>query len=105
MGKLTGKPRGVRYTKHQTEACREKIRTSHIIRRLQLHFNGKLELSSAQLTSAKLLLDRVLPVLTAAEVTGEVATFVMRLPEPAPSMEEWQRTNSVQHECDTDTKH
>ncbi len=91
MGKLTGRPHGVRYTLHQTDACRQKIRTSHIIRRLQLHFNGKLELSPTQVRSAELLLSKTLPALASVEHTGDVATFVMRLPDQATDTAAWER--------------
>ena len=88
-------PRGVRYTKHQTEACRQKIRTSHIIRRLQLHLDGKLELSPTQVRCAEIMLNKTLANLSATEHTGDVASFVMRLPEPAADTATWERTNSM----------
>ena len=87
--------RGVRYTKFQTEACREKIRTSVIISRLQRHIAGKLDMSPTQVRCAEILLNKSLANLTATEITGDVASFVMRLPEPAADVDTWQRTNSV----------
>jgi hypothetical protein len=104
-GRVTGRPTGVRYTKHQTEACRAKIKTTQILNRLQRHLEGKLELSPTQVRCAEIMLNKSLANLTATEISGDVASFVMRLPEPAPSMDDWQRTNSVRHERDTDTKH
>jgi hypothetical protein len=41
------------------------------------------------------LLNKSLANLTATEITGDVASFVMRLPEPAVNTETWERTNSV----------
>jgi hypothetical protein len=95
--------RGERYTKFQTEACRAKIKTSHIIRRLEQYFNGDIELSMGQIRSAEILLNKTLANLSATEVTGDVAQFVMRLPEPAADTATWERTTSVSP--DIDTKH
>jgi hypothetical protein len=96
MGKKpTGRPTGVRYTKFQTEACRAKIKTSAIIGRLQRHLEGKLELSPTQVRCAEIMLNKSLANLTATEITGDVASFVMRLPEPAADTATWGRTNSV----------
>jgi hypothetical protein len=97
--------RGERYTKFQTEACRAKIKTTQIINRLQAHLEGKLELSATQVRCAEIMLNKSLANLTATELTGDVASFVMRLPEPAVDTETWSRTNSMQQERDTDTKH
>jgi hypothetical protein len=97
--------RGERYTKFQTEACRAKIKTTAIINRLYAHIEGKLELSPTQVRCSEILLNKSLANLTATEITGDVASFVMRLPEPAPDTATWERTNSMQQERDTDTKH
>jgi hypothetical protein len=87
--------RGERYTKFQTEACRAKIKTTQIINRLQAHLEGKLELSATQVRCAEIMLNKSLANLTATELTGDVASFVMRLPEPAVDTATWERTNSV----------
>jgi hypothetical protein len=87
--------RGERYTKFQTEACRAKIKTTQIINRLQAHLEGKLELSATQVRCAEIMLNKSLANLTATELTGDVASFVMRLPEPAADTATWERTNSV----------
>jgi hypothetical protein len=89
MTKPTGKPHGVRYTKHQTDACREKIRTSAIIGRLQRHINGKLDMSPTQVRAAECLLSKTLPSLQSAEVTGDVVQYVARLPDVAPNAQAW----------------
>jgi hypothetical protein len=89
MTKPTGKPTGVRYTKHQTEACREKIRTSAILGRLQRHINGKLDMSPTQVRAAEILLAKVLPSLQSAEIKADVRQYVARLPEPASDAAAW----------------
>jgi hypothetical protein len=87
--------RGERYTKFQTEACRAKIRTSVIISRLQRHIAGKLDMSPTQVRCAEILLNKTLASLSAQEITGDAASFVMRLPEPATDTASWERTTSV----------
>lgn len=83
-----------RYTKHQTEACREKIRTTQLINRLQKHINGKLDLSPTQVRGIEILLNKTLANLQATEVKGDVAHYVARLPEPAKTAEEWSELYS-----------
>ena len=98
--------RGERYTKFQTEACRAKIKTTQIINRLQGHLSGDFELTPTQVRCAEILLNKSLASLTATELTGDVASFVMRLPEPAADTASWERTNSVASPLpDTGTKH
>lgn len=60
-----------RKIRHDAET-REKIRAAHIIRRFQLHFNGKLELSKDQISTGKILLDKCLPDLQSVEYSGDV---------------------------------
>jgi hypothetical protein len=50
-------------------------------------------MSPTQVSAAKILLDRTLPVLSAAELTGGVTNFVARLPEPAKDAETWAANN------------
>jgi hypothetical protein len=47
-----------RLNPRHTELVREKIRTSYLINRLTAHVEGKVELSSAQVQSARILLDK-----------------------------------------------
>lgn len=54
---------------HQT-SVREKIKVSNIIDRLEKHVNGEIELTTAQVTSARVLLDKSLPSLQATELSG-----------------------------------
>jgi hypothetical protein len=81
-----------RYTKHQTEACRAKIKTTQLVNRLMRHINGKLELSATQVRSIECLLNKTLPNLQQAEHTVDVKTYVARLPEPAPDAAAWLAT-------------
>lgn len=55
---------------HQ-DSVREKIKVSNIIDRLEKHVDGEIELSATQVTSARILLDKSIPNLTATELTGE----------------------------------
>jgi hypothetical protein len=89
MTKPTGKPTGVRYKKIQNEACREKIRTSAILGRLQRHINGKLDMTPTQVRAAEILLSKVLPSLQSAEIKADVTQYVARLPEPAADAAAW----------------
>jgi hypothetical protein len=73
----------------QTDACREKIRTSAIIGRLQRHINGKLDMSPTQVRAAEILLSKTLASLQSAEIKADVASYVARLPTPAANTEAW----------------
>jgi hypothetical protein len=102
----TGHRHGERYTKHQTEACRAKIQTSNIIHRLQKHLAGDVELSPTQIRCAEILLNKSLANLTATEITGEVAQFVIRVPEPAATMADWEAKVAARDADQTEgTKH
>lgn len=70
LPKVPGAPRGLRRFKpHHQEDVRNKIQTSQIINRLQDHMHGRCELAPTQVAAAKILLDRVVPVLSAVEQT------------------------------------
>ena len=43
---------------HHQEDVRKKIQASQIINRLQAHFDGTIELTSSQIQTAKILLDK-----------------------------------------------
>lgn len=58
----------------RAESWREKIRISEIINRLQDFTTGKCEMSPAQVKAAQVLLDRVMPTLSASEVTKRTET-------------------------------
>jgi hypothetical protein len=87
--------RGDGYRTKQLDLCREKIKTSQLLNRLQNNALGILELNSVQQRSIEILLRKVLPDLSQVEQTGDVTSFVMRLPEPAVDTATWERTNSV----------
>jgi hypothetical protein len=95
-----------RYRRKHLELSREKIKTSQLLNRLQ--DNGLAEknfLDPNQIRCIEILLRKCLPDLSATELTGDVASFVMRLPEPAQDTATWEATTSVQHARDMDTKH
>jgi hypothetical protein len=94
--------RGDGYRTKQLDLCREKIKTSQLLNRLQNNALGLLELNSVQQRSIEILLRKTLPDLTATEITGDVASFVMRLPEPAADMASWRRSVA---DPEADTKH
>lgn len=54
---------------HQ-DSVREKIKVSNIIDRLEKHVEGEIELTATQVTSARILLDKSIPNLTATELSG-----------------------------------
>ena len=78
-----------------TEDHREKIQVSHIIRRLSKHVEGEVEMTTSQISAAKILLGKVLPDLQATQLTGEMTTnYVARMPTKSESAEEWQQMYS-----------
>jgi len=50
---------------------RERIQTSMLIKRLEDHALGKLELTKTQVTAIQILLRKTLPDLTNHEITGD----------------------------------
>ena len=56
---------------HQ-DSVREKIKASQIINRLQDHVKGDIELSTTQVQSARILLDKSVSSLHSTELSGEV---------------------------------
>lgn len=53
----------------QTEATREKIRAAHIINRLHDYIDAKIEMAPAQVKACQVLLAKVLPDLSASDIT------------------------------------
>lgn len=84
-------PRGKRYTLHQTDACRAKIKTTLLVNRLTAHAMGELDLTQTQVRSIEILLNKTLANLSAQELTGNVTNYVARLPTPAASAEAWSQ--------------
>ena len=78
MGRVTGRPTGVRLTKRQADSCRAKIRTTQLINRLQANANNELEkeMSTGQVRSAEILLNKTLPNLSATELKADVSNTV-----------------------------
>ena len=74
-----------------SENTRLRIKTTMIVKRLEDHIDGKVDMSSSQVRAAEVLLNRTLPVLqsTTMEVSGgmEVKSVVSEEPITA---EEWQ---------------
>jgi hypothetical protein len=90
--------------KHQ-DTTRAKIGNSQILNRLIKLVNGEIDPSAMPphvVTAALGLLRKTVPDLSQVEQTGDVASFVMRLPEPAADMASWQRSVA---DTEADTKH
>ncbi len=71
------------------EQLRAKIDGGRIIKLLNSHIFDGQEISPTQLQVAKIMLDRVLPVLQSQEIKGDVAHYVARLPSVAQSADAW----------------
>ena len=73
MTKPTGRPTGVRLSPYHSAEVRAKIQCSQLINRLTDHVNGKVEMTPAQVQSAKILLDKGLSnAPTDMNVTGNM---------------------------------
>ena len=82
----------------QDDQTRAKIQAGNIIHRLQLAFNGDLELSREQISIANILLRKVLPDLQSTENKTEITVqSVMRMPTPAKQVDEWQSQVTSRH--------
>lgn len=80
-----------RYKTAHTELSREKIRTTQLIKRLQDNALAPQEfLTANQVRSIEILLRKSVPDLSATEIKGDVASFVMRLPEPIENVKDWE---------------
>ena len=80
-----------------SEEHRAKIRNSNILNALIEHIEGRREMGASQVTAALGLLRKILPDLSAAEITSETTVrFVARVPEKAASSEAWQKHHSPQ---------
>lgn len=82
----------------QDDQTRAKIQAAQIINRLHKCIMGELELSSQQVSAAKILLGKVIPDLSAVEQTTEVTVRnVVEMPAPVKTTDEWQSTVATQH--------
>ena len=66
----TGNPTGRQKGYTHPEKVRQRIRAAHLIRRLEQHADGEIELKPAQIKSIEILLNKSLPSLSATEVTN-----------------------------------
>lgn len=59
------------------DLVRARIQTTQLVKRLQDHVHGKVELSATQVRAAEVLLARTLPTLTQTDlnVDGQLGTF------------------------------
>lgn len=74
------------------EETRKKIQTSQLINRLTSHALSPTPLMDAsQVAAIRILLGKVLPDLSATELSGEIEhNYVARMPAPVRDMAEWQ---------------
>jgi hypothetical protein len=80
-----------------TEEHRVKIQNSNILNALIEHAEGKREMSSTQVSAALGLLKKVMPDLSAAEITQETThRYVARVPEKQPDADQWQQKHAPQ---------
>jgi len=82
----------------QPEQVRAKIRAAYLIRRLQDHIKGKINLSPTQVRSIDILLRKIIPDLTQTSVTGELTTkYVVEVP-PLLTKNEWlEKYQKLEH--------
>ena len=78
-----------RYNKLHLDICREKIKVSQLLNLLQNNAFGKIALDPVRQRSAEICLKKALPDLSATEITGSIASYVARLPEPAANVQDW----------------
>lgn len=85
-----------RKRKFQPEAVRQKIRGSHLVRRLQQHIDGKIELTMAQVRAIDILLRKIVPDLVQTSISGELQhKYVVEVP-PLLTKDEWSKKYRVQ---------
>jgi len=87
-GATQQKKRSVRHKLSHDTKTREKIRTSHIIKRLEKHIDGELDMSASQVRAAEILINRTLPILSAVEMESNVVTNHVVSSEPL-DVDEW----------------
>jgi hypothetical protein len=72
------------------EQTRLKIKTSQLLNRLNALIAGEIEMPPHAVTAALGLLRKVLPDLSAQELSGGVTNYVARLPTPAKDVSAWE---------------
>ena len=79
------------YERNKVELCRETIKTSQLLNRLQDNGLAKTEfLTAGQIQSIKIALDKALPNLSAQDVTIETAHPFAVLPAVIPGETDWE---------------
>jgi hypothetical protein len=78
------------------EEHRDKIRNSNILNALIEHVQGKREMAATQVTAGIALLRKVLPDLTAVELSGEVKQ-TYAISDKLPTEEEWEAERATAH--------
>lgn len=76
------------------QRTRDRIKTSMLVNRLSDHVLNDAKMSQTQIRAAEILLNKTLANLSATEITGDVAHYVARLPQPAASISDWEQLNS-----------
>ena len=84
--------KGVRLDPNHQERTRAKIQASQILNRLIKLCNGEIEMPPHAVTAALGLLRKVMPDLSAQELSGGVANYVARLPSPAKDSDDWAKS-------------
>ncbi len=77
-------------TSLMTDAHRVKIQNSNILNALVEHTLGIRDMSATQVTAGVALLRKIMPDLAATELSGGIANYVARLPQPAKTVDDWQ---------------
>jgi hypothetical protein len=80
-----------RKRRFNTDEVRQKIRAGHLVRRMQHHIDGKIELSMAQVRAIDILLRKIIPDLVQNNVTAEIEhKYVVEVP-PLLTKDEWSK--------------
>ncbi len=77
-----------RLNQRQTDSCRDKIRTSHIIKKLTEHIDDTVEMGPTQVTAALGLLKKTLPDLKVTEHKGHIKLTASEMDWDAGSEEQ-----------------
>jgi hypothetical protein len=78
-----------RYNREHLDLSRQKIKVSQLVNLLQDNALKGKQLDPIRQRSAEILLRKSLPDLSQTEIMGTVATYVARLPTPAPTAAAW----------------
>ena len=84
--------RGDGYREKQLDLCREKIKTSQLINRLQDNALGKIKLDSVEQRSIEILLRKSVPDLSSVEMKHEGATPFALIPQQIEDLSAWEES-------------